>query len=89
MCQAQVGYPTRISSGDLGEKANLEHDSRILFVEERGARKFVCKVTNVSVVRTASIIVVNFNVITRCYIPEDSLLHTHHHENLKSHITNA
>jgi hypothetical protein len=29
---------------------------------------------------------VNFNVATRLYIPEDSKLHTHRRENLKSHI---
>jgi hypothetical protein len=29
---------------------------------------------------------VNFNVITRSYIPEDSKLHTRRRENLKSHI---
>jgi hypothetical protein len=29
---------------------------------------------------------VNFNVTTRCYIPEDSELHTRCRENLKSHI---
>jgi hypothetical protein len=57
------------------------------------------KLTDVSEVRTASIITlmklavrpsetsVNFNVTTRRYIPEDSKLHTRHHENLKSHIT--
>jgi hypothetical protein len=27
-----------------------------------------------------------FNVTTQRYIPEDSKLHTHHRENLKSHI---
>jgi hypothetical protein len=27
----------------------------------------------------------HFNVTTRRYIPEDSKLHTRHHENLKSH----
>jgi hypothetical protein len=29
---------------------------------------------------------VNFYQTTRCYSPEDSHLHTHHHENLKSYI---
>jgi hypothetical protein len=29
---------------------------------------------------------VNFNVTTRRYIPEDSILHTRRRENLKSHI---
>jgi hypothetical protein len=29
---------------------------------------------------------VNFNVTTLRYIPEDSKLHSHHRENLKSHI---
>jgi hypothetical protein len=55
--------------------------------------------TDVSEVRTASTIKamimeavctsetsVNFNVTTRCYIPEDSKLHTRRRENLKSHI---
>jgi hypothetical protein len=28
---------------------------------------------------------VNFNVPTWCYVPEDSKLHTRHHENLKCH----
>jgi hypothetical protein len=31
---------------------------------------------------------VNFNVTTKCYIPEDSKLHTRHCENLKSHMVN-
>jgi hypothetical protein len=53
-----------------------------------GAKKFVCKLTDVSRVSTVSIIAVNF-VTTRRYIPEDSILHTHHHENLKSHITDV
>jgi hypothetical protein len=57
------------------------------------------KLTNVSGVRTASIIraingdetvrtsetSVNFNVITRRYIPEESKLQTRRCENLKSH----
>jgi hypothetical protein len=56
------------------------------------------KWTNVSEVHTASIItamimeavhnpetLVYFNVTT-WHIPEDSKLHTHHRENLKSHI---
>jgi hypothetical protein len=37
------------------------------------------------VVRT-SVTSVSFNVTTRYYIPEDSILHTHHRENLKSHM---
>jgi hypothetical protein len=52
------------------------------------------KLTNVSEVHTASIIgeavhtseiSVNFNMNIWHYIPEDSNLHTHHCENLKSH----
>jgi hypothetical protein len=54
--------------------------------------------TDVSEVHTASIIALmmeaehtskmsaNFNVTTWSYIPEDTKLHTHRRENLKSHI---
>jgi hypothetical protein len=31
---------------------------------------------------------VNFNVTTRCYIPQDSVLYTRRRENLKSHKAN-
>jgi hypothetical protein len=33
--------------------------------------------------------VVNFNVTTQRYIPEDSKVHTHHRENLKSHTKHS
>jgi hypothetical protein len=56
------------------------------------------KLTDVSALRTASIIAlmmmavrtsetsVNFNVTTWSHIPEDSKLYTHRRENLKSYI---
>jgi hypothetical protein len=56
------------------------------------------KLTDVSEVRTASIIALmkeavrtsetsdSFNVTKRRCIPEDSKLHTHRRENLKSHV---
>jgi hypothetical protein len=64
-------------------------------------RRVVTKLTDVSEVRTASIIramkpgdgvgtsetLVNFNVTTQRYIPQDSKLHTRLRENLKSHIS--
>jgi hypothetical protein len=61
-------------------------------------RVVTLKLTDVSEVRTASIIStieavrtfetsVNFNVTTRHDIPEDSKLHTRRRENLTSHVT--
>jgi hypothetical protein len=61
-------------------------------------RVVLLKLTDVSEVRTASIIAlmmetvgtsetsVSFNVTTRRYIQEDSKLHTRRRENLKFHI---
>jgi hypothetical protein len=55
------------------------------FVEERSHRHIHTLITLMMEAARTSETLVNFYQTTRHYNPEDSHLHTHHHENLKSH----